>query len=256
MPDFRERRKSRRTKALLRVEYSDPQDLLDDYITNLGEGGIFIRTALGFEPGQKLAFALSFPGLLEPIYLKGIVRWRRPASDDPYVQPGLGVEFIFADPGQKKAIEALFASLEKQEEAPEPTPAETRFRVLLVEDNAHALGLFDYAIRRYHSTLGPKSPLQVLTAENAKEALALLENQSVDLAIIDHFLPGMTGCELVDHLRHDPATKTTPMLVVSVGGEEVRKMAYQSGADLFLDKPVLHRQLIHTITSLLGRAGG
>jgi CheY-like chemotaxis protein len=61
----------------------------------------------------------------------------------------------------------------------------------------------------------------------------------------------MTGCELVQQMRQDERYSDIPILMVSVGGDDIRERAYNSGADLFLDKPVLHKQLISTIAKLL-----
>jgi uncharacterized protein (TIGR02266 family) len=246
-----DRRKFQRMEVLLKVEYKEPKDLLNDYITNLGEGGMFIHTNLPLQEGQRLSFSLSFPGLLEPILLDGVVRWRRePIEHEPGEPVGLGVEFIFSDDKQKARVDELVTAFQ-EEPTPLPDDVPPPFRVLLVEDNTFAMELFDYAIRRFHTEQGVDSGLEVLHAGDAYEALRQLEQSSIDLAIVDHFLPGMTGCELVFRMRQDNRTQETPILVVSVGGETVRQEAYSSGANLYLDKPVLHKQLIVTITKLL-----
>jgi len=46
-------------------------------------------------------------------------------------------------------------------------------------------------------------------------------------------------------------TKDTPVLVISVGGEGVRENVMRTGADLYLDKPVLLKQLLTTLQLLL-----
>ena len=94
-----------------------------------------------------------------------------------------------------------------------------------------------------------------ILATEGREALALLAESSVDLAIVDHFLPGMTGCECVRAIREmEPPDRRTSIIVVSIGGEEIKERAMESGADLFLEKPVLCKELIDTAGMLLSRS--
>jgi uncharacterized protein (TIGR02266 family) len=243
-----------RIEIVLRVEYLHPTDLLHDYVTSISAGEMFIHTSLPLEPGERLAFMLSFPGLLEPIDLTGVVRERRaPTDDDPGQPAGLAVEFTFADKAQETRLQQLLEALGSVVQ-----PLQKTFTVLLVEDNAFALELFEYAVTRFHQEQLDGGPeLDVKRAEDASTALEHLQGSKVDLAIIDHFLPGMTGCELVRRMRSEVELALIPVVVVSVGGDEVKKEAYDSGADLYLDKPVLHKQLITTISTLLqhGAAG-
>lgn len=248
MPSDRNVWRPPRVDIILRVEYVEPSDLLHDYVTSLGEGGMFIYTDLPIEPGEPLSFMLSFPGLLDPVALNGVVRERR-LADDEGSPAGLSVEFVFADAAEEQRLRDLLDALGSEEGDDLPRT----FRVLLVEDNVFALELFEYAVTRFHREHLDGAPtLEVKQSTDAFGALKHLEASTVDLAIVDHFLPGMTGCELVQRMRGDPRLQNVPVVVVSVGGAEVKEEAYRSGADLYLDKPVLHKQLIATISKLLG----
>lgn len=245
------RRKTQRVEVLLKIEYREPTGLLSDYIMNLAEGGLFIHTNLSFSLGQMISFSLSFPGILEPIELQGIVRWRRALNPNhPENLPGIGVEFAFRSEAEKQEISRLVATFQEDMRRRAQAPSRT-FRVLLVEDNKFILQLFEFAIRQFHDERIGGGTLEVITAMDGREALHKLKNSSLDLAIVDHFLPAMTGCELIKIMRQDQRVSNIPILMVSVGGEKVRKQAYESGADLYLDKPVLHKQLAETLSKLL-----
>ena len=73
-----DRRRSPRVRVLLRVEYESREDLAADYVTDLADGGLFIRTDLDLAIGTRIGLSLSFPGLLEPTLVDCVVRWRRP----------------------------------------------------------------------------------------------------------------------------------------------------------------------------------
>src|SRR5262249_50145190 len=130
-----ERRRAPRAGLVLRVDYDGQASA--DYLTDLGEGGLFICTARRFEVGQTIDFAISFPGLLEPVMVQGVVRWRSsPTAADPDAPQGVGVQFVDQGAQQREAIARLLSRLDRIEGV-RPTP-DRPFRVLLVEDNAFA----------------------------------------------------------------------------------------------------------------------
>ena len=270
MTDQDEKRRHERTPVLLKVEYLGPEALLADYLTDVGEGGLFIRTLVDFEIGQVLDFTLSFPGLVAPMALQGVVRWRvPPAAEEPERPCGVGVAFRFADAAQQQAMLQLLATLRSADKAaaattvaaatpclqaePENPMAPGPFRVLLVEDNPFVHDLFEHAVKRFHRELTDLGVLQIVSATNGQEALDLLQQQTIHLAVVDHFLPVLTGAEVVQRLRQMPEGAEMPVLVVSVGGAGVREAAMQAGADLYLDKPVLLKQLLATLRLLVAK---
>jgi uncharacterized protein (TIGR02266 family) len=247
-----ERRRHPRIEAVLKVKYQMGEDLLDDYLENLGHGGFLLRTDLPFAKGQRLGFSLSFPELLEPLELSGIVRWRRERREDESAS-ALGIELVFDDTSRHAAWSNLIDRLKAANET-RLSRERAPFRVLLVEDNDFVREMFEYAISRFHAEHGHGALLELKSISSATEASSLLESESFDLAIIDHFLPGISGCELVKRIRQRPRQKRVPVLVVSVGGQDVRQEALAAGADMYLEKPVLRRSLIQTIGLLTGVA--
>ena len=246
-----DRRQTNRAQVLLKVEYREPQALLSDYLTDLAEGGLFIRTEAQFEIGQRIAFSVSFPTLLDPVDLEGVVRWRSEASlEHPEKASGVGVEFIFPSESVRRQVALLVANFRQ---APDVRSADTPFRVLLVEDNQFVHDLFKHAVRRFHREMPDIGALEISSANNGQEALQHVGQQRVDLAIVDHFLPVMSGSELVVRMRNSDRLRNIPILVVSVGGEGVREEALRAGADLYLDKPVLLKQLLTTLRFLVAK---
>jgi CheY-like chemotaxis protein len=68
-----------------------------------------------------------------------------------------------------------------------------RTRLLLVDDDQQQLELCALVLR----TAGFK----VMTAWHAQEALSILEENAMDIAILDYEMPGMNGCELANAIR-------------------------------------------------------
>jgi hypothetical protein len=82
---------------------------------------------------------------------------------------------------------------------------DSRKRLLIVEDNpAELLGIKEL--------LGYQD-IEVVTADNGREALAMLREQPTDCVVLDLKLPDMSGFELLEHIRQDDALTQVPVVV-------------------------------------------
>jgi two-component system, cell cycle response regulator len=80
------------------------------------------------------------------------------------------------------------------------------FAIALIDDDADYL----HATRILLESEGHR----ILTASSGKEALELLARESVDLVLLDYFMPGMTGEDVVAHLRE---YDTTTQVILQTG---------------------------------------
>ena len=122
---------------------------------------------------------------------------------------------------------------------------------MLVEDNDFVHDLFRHALKRFHREMHDAGPLELIGAADGQKALEKLETEHIDLAIVDHFLPLMSGSEFVQQLRGTEAYRHLPVLMVSGGGDDVRELAMDAGVDIYLHKPVLLKQLLRTLRMLM-----
>lgn len=101
---------------------------------------------------------------------------------------------------------------------------------------------------------------RVLEAGLAVEVAALTAPVAPALLVIDIFLPGPTGADLIRQLRATPAFAATPILAVSAAGTaEVRHRALGAGATAFLEKPLDRQTFLDTVAHLVAKppaAGG
>ncbi len=78
--------------------------------------------------------------------------------------------------------------------------------------------------------------INVVKANNGKEALTLLDTEAIDLILLDLMMPEMNGFETLKYLKSNAEYKDIPVIIVTSKEEEKRK-TYQMGADDFISKP-------------------
>jgi DNA-binding NtrC family response regulator len=106
-------------------------------------------------------------------------------------------------------------------------------KVLVVDDGADILR----AIR-----VSLKDSYEVLTAENAKDALIVFQNERPAIVITDIRMPGMSGIELMKQVK--AIDSATQVIVISGHGDrETALEAVRLGAVDFLVKPIDTKRL-------------
>ena len=116
--------------------------------------------------------------------------------------------------------------------------------VLVVDDEK---SLRDF-VRRNLEIRGYK----VKTASNGLEALAVFNNEFIDLVILDVMMPNMDGLETIKRVREK---SSVPIIVLSALGEEQDKVrALNLGADDYLSKPFGVKELLARLNAVQRRA--
>lgn len=119
-------------------------------------------------------------------------------------------------------------------------PVHPHWRILLIEDNDDARGM----MRQLLAMEGH----EVFDAATGTVGLQLAKTQQPDLAIVDIGLPEMSGYDIAQHLRADPATHAVGLIALTgYGQEEDRHSALAAGFDFHLVKPVNINRLLEVI---------
>ena len=103
---------------------------------------------------------------------------------------------------------------------------------LLVDDLAENLLSLEALLKRDDRIL--------LKARSGDEALELLLQHDVALALIDVQMPGLNGFELAELMRGNERTRRVPIIFVTAGthSAERRFQGYEAGAVDFIQKPI------------------
>src|SRR3954452_11690933 len=120
--------------------------------------------------------------------------------------------------------------------------------VLIIEDDADIAESLRYNLE--------SDGLSALIADSGEKGLTLalsLKNPPV-LIILDIMLPGMSGIELCRRLRREPATRKTPIIMLTAKASEADRVAgLDLGADDYITKPFSVRELMARVRAVLRR---
>ena len=119
--------------------------------------------------------------------------------------------------------------------------------VLVVEDEPAQAEMLSYNLE--------SEGFRVIRAGDGSEALLLVEEESPDLILLDWMLPGTSGIEVCRRIKLRPASRLTPIIMISARSEEVDKVrGLETGADDYVTKPYSVVELMARVKSQLRRA--
>lgn len=118
-------------------------------------------------------------------------------------------------------------------------------RILVVDDDPHIRQLIALQLKQ--------GGYKALVAQDAQEALTLLETEEVAAAIVDIMMPGMDGYELTRILTDD---LDLPVILVTAKGQlEDKVKGFESGSEDYLVKPFEPKELLFRVHAILRRYG-
>src|SRR5687767_1293127 len=120
--------------------------------------------------------------------------------------------------------------------------------VLIIEDDPDISESLKYNLEREN--------LRAIVAATGEAGLtaALNEKEPPSLIILDLMLPGMSGSELCRRLRREPATRRTPIIMLTAKASESDRVAgLDLGADDYITKPFSVRELLARVRAVLRR---
>src|ERR687884_718318 len=121
--------------------------------------------------------------------------------------------------------------------------------VLIIEDDPDIAESLRYNLERegWATRIAETGEKGLVAALDAKNPPALV--------ILDLMLPGMSGTELCRKLRREPATRRTPIIMLTAKASEADRVAGPDlGADDYVAKPFSVRELMARVRAVLRRA--
>jgi len=119
-------------------------------------------------------------------------------------------------------------------------------RILVVEDNED--------VARITAGFLAAKGYAAVTASDGERALALVAQHPPDCILLDIMMPRMSGLQVLNRLKQDPATSSIPVILVTAKGRDEDVLSgYKEGADYYITKPFSSQQLIYGVRLVLGQ---
>lgn len=116
-------------------------------------------------------------------------------------------------------------------------------KIMVVDDEMHIRELVRFYI--------DKAGFDTIEAANAEEALDIVENQYIDLAVVDIMMPGMDGFELVEQMRQ---YREFPVIMLTAKSQSKDKLrGFSLGIDDYVTKPFDPDELMARVKTILKR---
>ena len=121
-------------------------------------------------------------------------------------------------------------------------------RILIVDDENDILEFLSYNLKN--------EGFQVLTCNDGKTALSLLDDFMPNLIVLDVMMPGMDGIETCEQIRLNPKYNNILITFLTARSEDYSQVAgLEAGADDYINKPIKPKVLVSRVKALLRRKG-
>ena len=121
-------------------------------------------------------------------------------------------------------------------------------RILIVDDEQHIRLLIEQALEELED-----DGVELLTAADGEEALAMVERLRPDLVFLDIMMPKRNGFEVCRSIKQEMGQRDAAVVMLTAKGQAYdREQGLAAGADQYITKPFDPDELLRTARTLLG----
>ena len=121
-------------------------------------------------------------------------------------------------------------------------------KILIVDDEAHIRLLLEQTFEEFED-----EGVEILMAENGREALEVIEEERPDMVFLDVMMPELSGFEVCSSVKGNDDLKGTYVVLLTAKGQELdKKKGIEVGADLYMTKPFDPDEVFSKARQVLG----
>ena len=170
-------------------------------------------------------------------FVKGTILGLR-RGDRDYIAPGAEMEIQLGD----LLLIAHYASLVPETKG--ASASKKACKMVLIDDNP--------VIRRLYTRLFQKAGYHILTAENGQEGYATILRERPQAAVIDYFLPDMTGLDICVKIRANVELHSMKLVLFTGDDDvEIRNKALAVGVDSVVVKSPDAAEIVNTVKTTM-----
>ena len=120
--------------------------------------------------------------------------------------------------------------------------------ILIVDDEPHLRTLLQQTLEELED-----EGVELLTAANGEEALAIIETAKPNLVFLDVMMPKLSGFDVCHRTKHTLGLRDIYIVLLTAKGQELdRQKGQEAGADLYMTKPFDPDALLDKARAVLG----
>jgi two-component system cell cycle response regulator DivK len=117
-------------------------------------------------------------------------------------------------------------------------------KILIVEDDPDVMRIITHAL----TAAGHR----VIPAYGGEDAIRKAKAQPFDLVLTDLSMPKVSGVEVIESIKSNPATQHTPVVAVTAHvWDTIAQAAGQVGCDGYISKPFSPKHLVQEVEKYL-----
>ena len=121
-------------------------------------------------------------------------------------------------------------------------------KILIVDDEAHLRMLIQQALEDLED-----EGVELLTASDGEEALALIQAEAPNLVFLDVMMPKLSGFDVCSRVKRSLGMKDVHVVLLTAKGQEFDKQkGMEAGADVYMTKPFDPDALLEKARTVLG----
>jgi DNA-binding response OmpR family regulator len=122
-------------------------------------------------------------------------------------------------------------------------------RIVVADDDPDILDLVVFKLNQ--------AGLDTVAVTDGVAALAAIEDEPTRLAILDIMMPGLSGLDVLRHLRASEATRDQRVILLTARARDSDvDTGFATGANDYVIKPFSPRELLHRVNAVLARGDG